>query len=320
VNSWRFLSLCSGIEAASVAWSPLGATCAGAAEIDPFACRVLATRWPETPNLGDVTLITRSDIEQLGPLDVVAFGSPCQDLSIAGDQKGLAGERSCLFHDCIRVAGYANARFVLWENVPNALGTHGGDDFGAVVGSLAGCGPASAPENGWGSEGVALGLWGLVEWAVLDAQWFGLAQRRRRLFALLDTGDWANRPPILVEPQSLRGHCPPGRPQAGTDAPVAFALRGREGGSVPEVHGAGDTVGALRAASGGSSRDYIATAEGLRRLTPLECERLMGLPDSYTAPGADGDRYRVISNSMPIPVMAWIGSRIASALNQERPL
>lgn len=227
----RYLSLFSGIEAASVAWQPLGWECAGVAEIEPFPCAVLKHHYPDVPNLGSVLGITGEMIAALGPIDVVVGGSPCQDLSVAGKRAGLVGERSNLFHQQIRIFHAARllcgARWLVWENVPGAFSSHAGADFAAVVGAMAGCSVA-APAKGWGTEGVALGKHGLVEWCVLDAQWFGVAQRRRRVFAVLDTGDWASRAPILLERDSLRGDSPPSR-EAREDAP-ASAARGTGGG------------------------------------------------------------------------------------------
>lgn len=221
----RFLSLFSGIEAASVAWKSLGWQCVGVAEIDPFPCAVLAHHYPEVPNLGSVTDITDEQIAALGPIDVVVGGSPCQDLSVAGKRAGLAGERSGLFHEQLRIFHAARhlcgARFLLWENVPGAFSSHGGRDFAVVAGAMAGC-RVPVPSDGWGTEGVVLGEHGLVEWAVLDAQWFGVAQRRRRVFAVLDVGDWAGRPPILLESDRLRGDSAPSREAGeGVARPIA---------------------------------------------------------------------------------------------------
>lgn len=138
----------------------------------------------------------------------------CQDLSVAGKRAGLAGERSGLFHEQLRIFHAARhlcgARFLVWENVPGAFSSNAGRDFAVVVGAMAGC-RVDVPDDGWGTEGVALGQHGLVEWAVLDAQFFGVAQRRRRVFAVLDTGDWTGRPPILLEPDRLRGDSAPSR-------------------------------------------------------------------------------------------------------------
>ena len=211
----RYLSLFSGIEAATQAWHPLGWECVGVSEIEPFPCAVLAHHYPDVPNLGDVTKITEDDIKKLGQIDLVVFGFPCQDLSVAGGRKGFQGERSSLFYDAIRVIEYAKrhcgTRFALLENVPGAFSSNKGADFTEVVKHMAGLDDLDTPTNGWGKEGAALGSNGLLEWSVLDAQWFGLAQRRKRVFAIVDFGDWTSRPPILLERESLRGDSAPSR-------------------------------------------------------------------------------------------------------------
>ena len=226
----NYLSLFSGIEAATAAWHPLGWRCVGVSEIEPFPCAVLAQRHPTVPNLGDITLITEADIAALGAIDLVVFGSPCQDLSVAGKRKGLDGERSGLFFAAMRIVGWARkhggCRFALWENVPGAFSSNAGCDFAVVVGQMAGFDTTEVPPKGWGTEGAILGPQGMVEWSVLDAQWFGVAQRRRRVFALADFGDWASRPPILLEPESLRGDSAPSR-EAGQS--VAGTLASRTG-------------------------------------------------------------------------------------------
>ena len=210
----RYLSLFSGIEACTVAWHPLGWQPVAFCEYDKFPSAVLAHHYPDVPNLGDVTAITDEQIAALGPIDLVVGGSPCQDLSVAGKRKGLAGERSGLFHEQLRIFNAARrlcgTRWLLWENVPGAFSSNKGRDFAVVVSQMAGA-SVPVPEDGWGNEGMALGEHGIVEWAVLDAQWFGVAQRRRRIFALLDVGDWANRPPILCQPDSERGDSAPSR-------------------------------------------------------------------------------------------------------------
>lgn len=229
----RFLSLFSGIEAASIAWKPLGWECVGVSEIEPFPCAVLAHHYPDVPNLGDVTKITEDDIKKLGQIDLVVFGFPCQDLSVAGGRKGFQGERSSLFYDAIRIIEYAKqhcgTRFALLENVPGAFSSNKGADFSAVVEQMAGLENIGVPKNGWGKEGAAVGSNGLLEWSVLDAQWFGLAQRRKRVFALLDFGDWESRRPVLLEPEGLRGNTPPSR-EARQSATAITQAGFREGG------------------------------------------------------------------------------------------
>lgn len=225
----HYLSLFSGVEAASLAWGPLGWAPVAFAEVEPFPSAVLAHHWPQVPNLGDVTKITDDVIAALGRIDVVVGGSPCQDLSLAGRRAGLAGERSGLFFEQVRIFHAARtlcgARWLVWENVPGALSSRQGRDFGAVAGTLVGT-ETGVPDGGWGTEGVALGPDGLLEWAVLDAQWFGVAQRRRRVFAVLDAGDWRSRGPVLLEPDGLRGDTAPRR-EAGKG--IAAGTRSRAG-------------------------------------------------------------------------------------------
>ena len=264
----RYLSLFSGIEACTVAWHALGWHPVAFAEVDAFPSAVLAHHYPHVPNLGDVTKITDEQIAALGPIDVVVGGSPCQDLSVAGKRAGLAGARSSLFHHQARIfdaaRAHCGARWLLWENVPGAFSTHGGRDFAVVVGALAGC-DVDAPADGWQSEGVVLGPKGLVEWAVLDAQWFGVAQRRRRVFVVLDAGNWSDRPPVLLEPDSLRGHSAPRR-EAGEGIAGSVTQRIDRGGVNSE---GGDnhlipmTTHSLRADG------FDASEDGTGRGTPL---------------------------------------------------
>ncbi len=233
----RFLSLFSGIEAASVAWLPLGWTPVAFAEIDPFACALLKHHYPDVPNLGDVSAITDEQIAALGHIDLVCFGFPCQDVSVAGTRGGFTNDdgtrtRSGLFHEADRIVRLAGARWAVIENVPGLLSSQQGRDFGTVVGTLAGC-DFDVPDGGWRDAGVAAGPRGLVEWATLDAQFFDLAQRRRRVFLVLDTGDWAARPPVLLERESLSGHPPPSR-EAGADVASAIT-RGLGSGGADDV-------------------------------------------------------------------------------------
>lgn len=218
----RYLSLFSGIEACSAAFGPLGWECAAVAEIEPFPCEVLKHRYPNIPNLGDVTKITELDIRALGHIDAVVFGAPCQDLSVAGLRKGLKHAdgsltRSGLFFTACEIAEWANPRWTIWENVPGAFSSQGGRDFAAVVGELSGA-EIGVPGDGWANSGVALGPKGLVEWVVLDAQFVrvesharAVPQRRRRVFVIRDSGDWQSRAPLFLEPAGLCGNPPPSR-------------------------------------------------------------------------------------------------------------
>ena len=204
----------SGIEACTQAWRELGWEAVAFAEIEPYPCAVLQHHYPEVPNLGDVTLIDEKTLMGLGHIDLVVGGSPCQDLSIAGARAGLRtadGEltRSGLFDHQMRIFEIARrlngARFMLWENVPGAASSNEGRDFAYILGSMVQR-EVGVPKGKWKNSGICTSADGsrIVEWRVLDAQYFGVAQRRRRVFALLDVGAWRGRQPILFEPGCLQ--------------------------------------------------------------------------------------------------------------------
>lgn len=272
----RYLSLFSGIEAATQAWKKLGWKCAGFSEIEPFPCAVLEHHYPDIPNLGDVTKITEQQIRNLGFFEVLVFGSPCQNLSVAGNRKGFSGDQSKLFFAAIKVIQWARKhcglRFALWENVPGAFSSNAGRDFAAVVEHMAGLRNVEVPKNGWGKEGAAVGANGMLEWSVLDAQWFGLAQRRKRVFAIVDFGNWISRSPILLERQSLRGDSPPSREarqDVTTDVATSTYREGGFGGFVETQ--AGGTVKASGGCLGGGS-------ESLTVAYPINTMNCQGRP------------------------------------------
>lgn len=551
----RFLSVCSGIEAASVAWKPLGWQALAFSEIEPFPRAVLQHHYPEVPLHGDFTKLR--DEQFIVDADLLVGGTPCQSFSIAGLRKSLSDDRGNLSLEFVRLANAiddlrcAAGRkecFVLWENVPGVLSTKD-NAFGSFLGGLVGSESPIVPDGRWSNAGVVAGPRRIAAWRVLDAQYFGVAQRRRRVFVLAHghSRGWACADAILSVTDSLSGHPAPRREKGksaptipsrssaggglGTDfdcdgglieqawpaevaptlnaafgtklgledqhirggadgsflpqvamclnagamgrrdaetetlipttgavfdvvqvahslrcegfdasedgtgrgtplvpvafdttqitsaanysnpkpgdachplaagahppaiaftakdygadamddcsptlraggfsnshanggvmpavayaiqeravsenlvngpqgkgfqegvaytlearnkvqaAAVAFALRGRDGGAMPEIEG--DQVGALRAANGGSSRSYVA-ASAVRRLTPEECEKLQGFLPGYTLipwrkkpvdQCPDGPRYKSLGNSMAVPVMSWLGQRIAA--------
>lgn len=210
-----FVSLFSGSGGVEVAWTKLGWKCLAVAETDKAACAVLRHHFPDVPNLGDVTKITEQQIIDLGHIDALFAGWPCQDVSVAGQRKGFknadgTNTRSGLFETAMQILKWTRARWFIGENVPGLFSVNDGRDFASVVGELAGA-KFSVPRNGWRNTGVALGTSGLVEWTVLDAQWFGLAQRRKRVFFVRDSGNWRDRPPVLLESESLQWNHPPRR-------------------------------------------------------------------------------------------------------------
>ena len=205
----RYLSLFSGIEAASVAWLPLDWTPLAFAEIDPFASAVLACRYPQVPNLGD---IRRYREWPDAAIDLLVGGSPCPSFSIAGKRAGLDDPRGQLTFVWLAVARRHAPRWVLWENVPGVLSTNGGRDFGAFLGALA--------DLGFG-----------YAWRVLDAQYFGLAQRRKRVFLVGCAGNQAAAAAVLFERSGLLGHPAPRR-CARQDLAGTLAARTRCGGGL----------------------------------------------------------------------------------------
>lgn len=188
-------SICSGIEAATVAWHGLGWRPAFFAEIAPFPSAVLAHYYPEIPNHGDFTQIGREGGPDAGPLDLLVGGTPCQSFSIAGKRLGLNDPRGNLALEYLALARRLGARWLLWENVAGVLSSNRGRDFGTFLGFLGECG------YGWA-------------YRVLDAQYFGVPQRRRRVFVVGYLGDWRRAAAVLFERESLRGDPPPRR-QAG---------------------------------------------------------------------------------------------------------
>lgn len=209
-----------------------------AAEVEPFPILVTTTRLPKVTHLGDVTQI---DGDLIDPVDIVSFGSPCQDLSVAGRQTGLSGERSGLFFQAIRIIKEMREatndrypRFAIWENVPGAFTSNRGADFAAVLTSLVRVVAPTVPdvpvpESRWADAGCVVADGCSVAWRVLDAQHFGLAQRRRRIYLV---ADFAGRsaPEILFEPESLPGHLEPGGTQEKDHAtPLREALEAVSG-------------------------------------------------------------------------------------------
>ena len=341
----NFLSVCSGIEAASMAWEPLGWKACAFAEIEKFPSAVLAHHWPETPNLGDMT--KHNDWPTKLAPNLIVGGTPCQAFSVAGLRKGLADPRGNLTLVFLGILAQFRPRWVVWENVPGVLSDKTGA-FGAFIGGLG--------ELGYG-----------VAYRVLDAQHFGVPQRRRRVFVVGCLGDWKRAAAVLFEPESLRGDSPPSREArektAGTLSTRPIPIHDkttRHAGATGKGSGNGLGVGkpgdpcptltagdkhavafetriarngrgspsevcpSLKAQSSGDASPCIATTTAVRRLTPKECERLQGFTDDHTLIPwrgkaaencPDGPRYKALGNSMAVPVMRWIGERISKLNN-----
>jgi DNA (cytosine-5)-methyltransferase 1 len=179
----RYLSVCSGIEAATVAWHHMGWEAVGYSEIEKFPSQVLAHHYPKVPNLGDMTKFKEWDI---GTIDLLVGGTPCQSFSVAGLRKGMADPRGNLALTYCAILDKFKPKWFVWENVPGVLSSGGGRDFGSFLGAVA--------QLGYG-----------FAYRVLDAQYFGVAQRRKRVFVVGCLGDWRSAAAVLFERESLCG-------------------------------------------------------------------------------------------------------------------
>ncbi|MEG5337550.1 Dam family site-specific DNA-(adenine-N6)-methyltransferase [Enterobacter ludwigii] len=452
----KYGSVCSGIEAASKAWEPLGWKPAWFSEIEPFPSAVLANHWPEVTNLGDMTQI--ADAVRAGEVeapDVLVGGTPCQAFSIAGLREGLSDDRGQLTLSYVELANAIDANrrergepeaIIVWENVPGVLSSKD-NAFGCFLAGLAGESSELQPAGGkWTHAGCVSGPERVIAWRVLDAQFFGVAQRRRRVFVVASARKGFDPAAVLFELDSVRRDSAPSREsqkavaaltargvgtcgaddnqaQAGhliafgggnttghidvatactahgirldfdtetfavhgtqdpdtncelahtlgrnngqENACIAFSYKdngadatsdlsptvragnhdkshansgqppaiciqhasiGRHDAAGPQGKGYQEDVAFTQDSR--SSADVVQYGMQVRRLTPIECERLQGFPDNHTLIGwrgkdadqcPDGPRYKAIGNSMAVPVMRWIGERIAAALPIEEP-
>ncbi|QLU91892.1 phage N-6-adenine-methyltransferase [Enterobacter roggenkampii] len=451
----RYGSVCSGIEAASKAWEPLGWKPAWFSEIEPFPSAVLAHHWPEVTNLGDMTKI--ADAVRTGGVeapDVLVGGTPCQAFSIAGLREGLSDDRGQLTLSYVELANAIDAKrrergeseaIIVWENVPGVLSSKD-NAFGCFLAGLAGESSELQPAGGkWTHAGCVSGPEMVIAWRVLDAQFFGVAQRRRRVFVVASARKGFDPAGVLFELDSVRRDSAPrretqkavaaltargvgtcgaddnqaqaghliafgggntaghidvatactahgirldfdtetfavhgtqdpdtnrelahtlGRNNGQENACIAFSYKdngadatsdlsptiragnhdkshansgqppaiciqhasiGRHDAAGPQGKGYQEDVAFTQDSR--SSADVVQYGMQVRRLTPIECERLQGFPDNHTLIGwrgkdadecPDGPRYKAIGNSMAVPVMRWIGERIAAALPAEK--
>ena len=331
--SLRYLSVCSGIESASVAWEPFGWQPLAFSEIEKFPRRVLAHHYPHVPLHGDFTILR--DQPWIADADLLVGGTPCQAFSVAGLRGSLADARGNLTLEFVRLANAIDdlrrdhgrkPAWILWENVPGVLST-ADNAFGALLGGLAGSDAAIEHAGGWPGAGVVAGPRRVVAWRTLDAQYYGVAQRRRRVFvlALAGAGGWAAADALLPITDGGDGDSAPRREEgegvAGTAADnVASTLRCRKQSldatfvfqpqasvsqglsvSADVAPTLGTTkvpavVPALVASFGkyrGQDNQHISAGGPWfvgarpRMLTPTEWERLQGFPDGWTAIAGD---------------------------------
>lgn len=410
----RYGSICSGIESASAAWLPLGWECAFLSEIDRYANQVLRYHYPNTPNHGDFTQITKEDADGI---ELIVAGTPCQDFSVAGLREGITGDRGNLTLEFVKLLERTRPTWLLWENVPGVLSSWSDAE--------------EDPETGWITQTndfdqflAALSELGYQwAWRILDAQFYGVPQRRRRVFLVGHLGSWRGPAAVLFERESLSGHPPPSREEreeatsytahgfgtycegvgplrrsgggigGGSETLVPYHRHGSNVGEMGTLKGSSVTQGVpfvphhiafsakddgrdalveqsptllhqatsvaiafadsaptLRA-DAGPPKDYsnmcgrlvghhqpvpfsvnqrregslravhgIIDSLRVRRLMPIECERLQGFEDGYTERGIDEDgneveisdtqRYKMLGNSKAVPVVQWIGERI----------
>ncbi len=229
----RFLSVCSGIEAASVAWHPLGWKAVAFSEIEKFPSAVLKHHYPDVPNLGDFTKI---NTKTLGRVDILAGGTPCQAFSVAGLRQSLADARGNLSLEFVRLAHELSAnnglRNAVWENVVGVLSTKD-NAFGCFLAGLVGADSAIEPprRGKWARHGMVSGPKGRAAWAVKDGQFFGVAQRRRRVLIVADFGNGADPAAVLFEPESMFRDTPPSR-EKGKDIAPTISARTKGGGGL----------------------------------------------------------------------------------------
>jgi DNA (cytosine-5)-methyltransferase 1 len=445
----KFGSVCSGIEAASVAWHPLGWKAAWLSEIEPFPSAVLAHHYPDVPNLGDMTLLPERILSgEVEAPDVFCGGTPCQAFSVAGLRNSLDDARGNLSLTFVGIANAIDhvrsvrgepASIVFWENVPGVLSTKD-NAFGCFLAGLSGeDNPLEPPRGKWTNSGYVLGPKRAVAWRLLDAQYFGVAQQRKRVFVVASARADFDPAAVLFEFDGVRRDTAPSRETGKTIAPCVtnsppFSRTGNErveaeamvvqkkqwpgdagqlipvvdntlnclqGIQAPDtfnyvVHGTQDPcVSDIAFAQGRNNggenvlayttkmhnttsnqagkfyEEYstsldanspppavfqpisiqdvrpvekvqngkgwnddgtaytvdthatqgVAQAMAVRRLTPIECERLQGFPDGYTNipwrkkdESPDGPRYKALGNSWAVPVVRWIGKRIQENL------
>jgi DNA (cytosine-5)-methyltransferase 1 len=401
----NYLSVCSGIEAATVAWHDLGFNPVGFSEIEKFPSQLLQHHYPHVTNYGDMTNYKEWNLNE--SIGLLVGGTPCQSFSVAGLRKGLEDPRGNLMLTYLGIAEKFKPKWLLWENVPGVLSSNGGEDFACLLKGMA--------ELGYG-----------FAYRVLDAQHFGVPQRRRRVFVVGCLGDWRSAAKVLFESESLCRDITPSR-QEGKEiancikaspssygsynparsegnAVVVGTLLARDhkgidsydhtkiiidrsvsaidlkdvsktltasygtGGAdldikplvlEPKSYAIAENIIGRQAHNGGNGNGYseevmyTLNASGVhgvahgfntnarpdemkvekelsntlttcqipgvmkqmrvRRLTPMECERLQGFPDGYThtPTSSDTTRYKALGNSMAVPVMRWIGKRIS---------
>jgi DNA (cytosine-5)-methyltransferase 1 len=339
-SSLNFVSLFAGVGGFDLGLERAGHKCVGQVEIDKKCLEVLEKHWPNVPKHNDVVTAKEwaNETKLIGKVDLVAGGFPCQDVSVAGKRAGLAGKRTGLFFDALSFATHVKAKTIILENVPGLLSSNNGRDFGVVLSSLANAG------------------YNNIEWRVLDSQFFGVPQRRKRVFVIASVGNEPFRKVLTEFESSRRDFKTLGekreRITEDSEGGVRTFVKAKRAQTVEdnETWVEGETVPTLNAFDVGDTRATTAIIQPVlfqgnrvgdprfyengvsptvmsrwgtggnnvpltlektvRRLTPIECERLQGFPDNWTVDQADSNRYKQMGNAVTVPVVEWIGKRL----------
>lgn len=293
------VELFAGIGGFSCGFHRAGVRTVAAVEIDPAARSMFGRHFPNAALFDDVREVSGDDLRAVGFVPergIITAGWPCQDISVAGRGPGLSGNRSGLFSEIVRLLQELQPVWFVLENVPRLLTVNGGRDMGAAVGALAECG------------------YGLA-WRILDSRYFGVAQRRRRIFFVGSLGDQraGTSGEVLFDSSRLFFHSQKARAEEKERARCVTKSTDESGSAVT------DPVAALTARGVGTcgaddnqaqAGHLIAQSDGVRRLTPKECERLQGFPDNWTAGLSDINRYRLLGNAVTTNVIEWIAKRL----------
>lgn len=313
-------SVCSGIEAASIAWKPLGLNFEWFSEIAEFPSRLLKEKYPEIENLGDMTELPQKILnKEIVAPDLICGGTPCQAFSLAGWKNGLEDSRGNLTlsfvdiieaNDRIRNDMNMSSSIVFWENVEGVLNDKT-NAFGSFLSSLAGLDEVISNKK-WANAGLLRGPKRNIAWRVIDSKYFGLPQQRRRVYVLAG-GKEFNPEDVLFELNQ-------GELGIFEKSDLQFEKSGinieifREYTDV--LYSAYGTKWNGNAAAYNGSL-YVSQDNKLRRLSPLECERLMGFPDNYTnlEKSKKTNRYQALGNSWSVPVIKFLGTRLLNPDN-----
>lgn len=304
----KFGSLFTGVGGFDLGFERAGMECVWQVEFDKNCQTVLRKHWSETELFDDVRTVGRHNLE---PVDVICGGFPCQDISVAGKRAGLTGERSGLWSEFARIIDELEPKWVVIENVPGLLSSNNGRDFATIIRWLA--------ERRYG-----------VVWRTLDSQYFGVAQRRRRVFIVGSFRSGCSSE-VLFEPRGMRWHSEEGgacwekiartaepcsgigHKESGVGSELKQMAIGHSGGMTLKINEKANTLNGQSGSETTAMFNGVISGTNIRRLTPTECERLQGFPDGWTDGQADSHRYKQMGNAVTVNVAEWIAQKIILA-------